>query len=259
MVPESGPTVGSRSTTLMGNAIILAVNQVKASILETAAQMLQVPEERLEARDRIIYDRSDPSRALPFQASGRQVHEPGQTVDRPGLVDPAASTLDPETGQGNPYFVYTYSTHMAEVVVDVETGKVDVTDYVAAFDIGQGHQSQERGRTDRGRCGHGAGIRHDGGTDPEGRGSTEPRPAETTDPHRPRCSPGSSRSSWRSPDSTVPTGQGDRRNAQYPGYPAILNAIAKRLRRRVRSPPCRRKGLPGHPGSRRTTEGIKPD
>ena len=34
MVPESGPTVGSRSTTLMGNAIIMAARQVKESILE---------------------------------------------------------------------------------------------------------------------------------------------------------------------------------------------------------------------------------
>jgi len=40
LVPEAGPTVGSRSTTLMGNAIILAARQVKESILEMASQML---------------------------------------------------------------------------------------------------------------------------------------------------------------------------------------------------------------------------
>ena len=47
MVPESGPTVGSRSTTLMGNAIILAARQVKESILEAASEMLLVPAGRL--------------------------------------------------------------------------------------------------------------------------------------------------------------------------------------------------------------------
>ena len=47
--PESGPTVGSRSTTLMGNAIIMAARQVKESILETASELLLVPVTRLEA------------------------------------------------------------------------------------------------------------------------------------------------------------------------------------------------------------------
>jgi len=33
--------------------------------------------------------------------------------------------------------VYAYSTQMAEVVVDVQTGEVEVTDFVAAFDVGK--------------------------------------------------------------------------------------------------------------------------
>jgi CO/xanthine dehydrogenase Mo-binding subunit len=137
MVPESGPTVGSRSTTLMGNAIILAVRQVKGAIMETAAQILEVPEERLEARDRLIYDRGDPSRAIPFRQVAARCMSQGKRLIGQGWWAPPPSSLDPETGQGNPYFVYTYSTQMAEVLVDVETGEVEVTDYVAAFDIGK--------------------------------------------------------------------------------------------------------------------------
>jgi CO/xanthine dehydrogenase Mo-binding subunit len=113
MVPESGPTVGSRSTTLMGNAIILAARQVKGSILEMASEMLLVPMDRLEARDRKIYDRENPKKSLAFREA-------------------AARCM-----ANNPYFVYTYSTHMAEVVLDVETGEVKVTDFVAAFDVGK--------------------------------------------------------------------------------------------------------------------------
>ncbi len=33
--------------------------------------------------------------------------------------------------------VYAYSTQMAEVIVDVQTGEVEVTDFVAAFDVGK--------------------------------------------------------------------------------------------------------------------------
>ena len=137
MVPESGPTVGSRSTTLMGNAIIMAARQVKESILETAAELLQVSVEKLEARDRKIYDRDNPDHALAFKDAVARCMATGKRLIGQGWWTPPMATLDPETGQGNPYFVYTYSTHMAEVLVDVETGEVEITNYVAAFDVGK--------------------------------------------------------------------------------------------------------------------------
>ena len=136
-VPESGPTVGSRSTTLMGNAIIMAARQVKSSILEMASEMLLVPVERLEAKNRLIYDREDTHKSLTFTEVAAKCMAMGKRLIGQGWWTPPAPSLDPETGQGNPYFVYTYSTHMAEVLVDVETGGVEVTDYVAAFDVGK--------------------------------------------------------------------------------------------------------------------------
>ena len=137
MVPESGPTVGSRSTTLMGNAIIQAARQVKESILEAASEMLLVPVGRLEAREGRICDREKPERVLLFREAAARAMSRGKRLIGQGWWTPPPATLDPETGQGNPYFVYTYSTHMAEVVVDVETGEVEVTGYVAAFDVGK--------------------------------------------------------------------------------------------------------------------------
>jgi nicotinate dehydrogenase large molybdopterin subunit len=137
MVPESGPTVGSRSTTLMGNAIILAARQVKEVLFQVASQMLGVPAYRLESKDRLIYDREDPGKALPFKDVAARCMATGKRLIGQGWWAPPLASLDPETGQGNPYFVYTYSTHMAEVIVDVETGETEVTDYVAAFDVGK--------------------------------------------------------------------------------------------------------------------------
>ncbi len=137
IVPESGPTVGSRSTTLMGNAIIQAARQVKETILEAASEMLLVPASRLEARAGRICDRENPERVLPFRKAAARAMTRGKRLIGQGWWTPPLATLDPETGQGNPYFVYTYSTHMAEVEVDVETGEVEVTDYVAAFDVGK--------------------------------------------------------------------------------------------------------------------------
>ena len=137
MVPESGPTVGSRSTTLMGNAIILAARQVKESILEMASEMLLAPVSKLEIKNRRIFNQDNPDKSLAFKEVAAKCMARGQRLIGQGWWTPPQSTLDPETGQGNPYFVYTYSTHMAEVEVDVETGEVTVTDYVAAFDVGK--------------------------------------------------------------------------------------------------------------------------
>ncbi len=137
LVPESGPTVGSRSTTLMGNAIIQACQQVMESLVPVAAEMLDCPPSRLVFRRGEVFDRENPGRKLAFKEVAAQCMIRGQRLIGQGWWAPPPSSLDPETGQGNPYFVYTYSTHMAEVEVDLETGEVEVTRYVAAFDVGK--------------------------------------------------------------------------------------------------------------------------
>jgi CO/xanthine dehydrogenase Mo-binding subunit len=137
LVPESGPTVGSRSTTLMGNAIIIAARQVKQSLVEAAAEMLEIPPERIQFQDRKVFDRDNRTNSLEFKQVAARCMATGKRLIGQGWWAPPPASLDPETGQGNPYFVYTYSTHMAQVVVDVETGEVEIEDYVAAFDVGK--------------------------------------------------------------------------------------------------------------------------
>jgi CO/xanthine dehydrogenase Mo-binding subunit len=137
LVPESGPTVGSRSTTLMGNAIILAARQVKESLLETASEMLFVPVERLEAKKRRLYDRENPGRFVSFKDAAARCMAMGRRLIGQGWWAPPPLGVNSETLQGDPYFVYAYSAQMAEVIVDVQTGEVEVTEHVAAFDIGK--------------------------------------------------------------------------------------------------------------------------
>ncbi len=137
LVPESGPTVGSRSTTLMGNAIIIAARQVKQSLIEAATEMLGIPPERVQFRDRKVFDRENRGNSLEFKQVASRCMATGRRLIGQGWWAPPAASLDPETGQGNPYFVYTYSTHMAQVVVDIQTGEVEIEHYVAAFDVGK--------------------------------------------------------------------------------------------------------------------------
>jgi len=64
-------------------------------------------------------------------------------VDARGYVAAADATFDPPTtpldadGQGNPYAIYGFGAHIAEVEVDVELGTVRVTKITAAHDVGR--------------------------------------------------------------------------------------------------------------------------
>jgi CO/xanthine dehydrogenase Mo-binding subunit len=135
--PESGPTVGSRSLTLMGNAILLAVQPIKESLMLSASELLETPMERLVARERFIYDRDNPDIRLALKEAARRCMGTGRRMIGQGWYTPPKATLDPKTGQGNPYFVYTYATQMAEVEVDMRTGEVTMNRIAAAFDIGK--------------------------------------------------------------------------------------------------------------------------
>ncbi len=137
VAPESGPTVGSRSTTLMGNAILMAAEDIKGSLFESASELLGISPDRLIARNRLIYDREDPKRVVPLKEAARKAMASGRRMMGQGWYAPPKPSLNSETGQGSPYFVYTYSTQMAEVEVDIKTGAVEVLNLVASFDIGK--------------------------------------------------------------------------------------------------------------------------
>ena len=120
-VPDSGPTVASRGTLMSGLAVLDAVKKLRARILD-ASNGLGIPEEEIPARLNEIA-RSFFLRNLDPAVEGWAHAEP---------VD-----WDPETGLGNPYFVYSYATHVAEVEVDLTTGEISLEDCVAVHDSGK--------------------------------------------------------------------------------------------------------------------------
>jgi CO/xanthine dehydrogenase Mo-binding subunit len=120
-VPDSGPTVASRGTLMSGLAVLDAVKKLRARILD-ASNGLGIPEEEIPARLNEIA-RSFFLRNLDPAVEGWAHAEP---------VD-----WNPETGLGNPYFVYSYATHVAEVEVDLTTGEISLEDCVAVHDSGK--------------------------------------------------------------------------------------------------------------------------
>jgi aldehyde oxidoreductase len=108
IVPNSGPSGGSRQQVMTGNAI------------KNGCEMLLNAMRKADGTYR-TYDEMK-AENIPLRYDGKW----------------AASMCTPcdENGQGNPFPVYMYGVFMAEVTVDTSTGKTTVDKYTAVADIG---------------------------------------------------------------------------------------------------------------------------
>ncbi len=113
-VPDSGPTVASRTTVMSGNAIRDAAAKIRSAMEPVIADA------GLGWRDAV-------ARCVQNQV-GLAAH---------GWSVPPATTFDLETGQGEAYVCYSWSANTAEVEVDTETGETRVTRVVSGHDTGR--------------------------------------------------------------------------------------------------------------------------
>ena len=135
--PMDTGAIASRTTYVTGNAILLAAKKAKMILFDTAAPMLGVKPEQLEARDRKIQVKNFPQKALSIGDVALQAQfVNGQPALGSASFNPHTVAMDPETGQGKPFGTYVYATQIAEVDVDEETGEVEVLRIVAAHDCG---------------------------------------------------------------------------------------------------------------------------
>src|SRR5207249_183331 len=128
----------SRVTFMAGNAAIAAARKLKAQLFEVVAEHLRVPVDRLEAADGMIYDEQDAGVALPF-AKAIQLAEArfGALVSSGSYAPPADIHGDYKGAGVGPSPAYSYSTCVAQVAVDEETGEVVVEKLWLAHDVGQ--------------------------------------------------------------------------------------------------------------------------
>jgi len=138
LTPVDLGSYSSRVTFMAGNAAIAAARKLKQQLLEAASERLQVPAERLQAGGGVFYDEHDPGVSLPF-VKAVQLAEArfGALVSAGSYVPPADIHGDYKGAGVGPSPAYSYSTCVAQVAVDVETGEVVVEKLWLAHDIGQ--------------------------------------------------------------------------------------------------------------------------
>ena len=107
-VPNSGPAGGSRSQVLTGNAIRVACEQLLKALQKPDGSFASYQE---------------------MQAAGKPLHYDGKWTA-------PAKDCDAK-GQGEPFACYMYGLFLAEVAVEVATGKTTVEKLVCVADIGK--------------------------------------------------------------------------------------------------------------------------
>ncbi|MGA8992432.1 MAG: molybdopterin cofactor-binding domain-containing protein [Rhodoplanes sp.] len=132
LTPDCGKTSASRQTFVTGKAAQLAGERLRAEILRLANAGPAAEIEFAPGSIKIIESetrRSIDLATLPTDARG-------YVFSAEATFDPPVSPLDAD-GQGNPYAVYGFGAHMAEVEVDLTLGTVRALKITAAHDVGR--------------------------------------------------------------------------------------------------------------------------
>lgn len=134
-VPDSGPTVASRTTTVQGMAVLDAATKLRARIEDAVREMFRCPSFTLEGR--LFCIPGDPPREVDIAEVARWMWVHNWDMGATGWAEGRPVDWDPATGLGNAYFVYAFACHVALVEVDLLTGEAHVERFWAVHDSGK--------------------------------------------------------------------------------------------------------------------------
>ena len=135
--PDAGPTVGSRVTFIVGNAVRAAAASLRDGILATSSELLECPADELELCDGSVRTLRRPDRHVTLTEVALARRGAGLPNSFDGYYDPELPEFDAGGDLGEPYAMFVTGTQMAEVEVDTRSGDVRVLRMVAAHDVGR--------------------------------------------------------------------------------------------------------------------------
>jgi len=131
IVPDSGPTVASRTTVVSGNAILDACHKLRKVMVDVAGKMAG---SKIVGTENGVFVAEDGKR-IDFGEVVGECFRRRIDLSALGWYVVPDCRLD-DSGLGDAYYVYAYATDVAEVEVDLETGQVAVKRFVAIHDSG---------------------------------------------------------------------------------------------------------------------------
>ncbi len=132
VVPDSGPSVASRTTLMTGNAVIDAATKLRRTLAGVAAEALGGAPDAVRFENNRVHANG---KSMGFEELADLCWSKNVNTAEEGWYAAPESTFD-ENGQGDAYAVYSFATQVAEVEVNTRTGEVRVLRITAAHDVG---------------------------------------------------------------------------------------------------------------------------
>lgn len=138
VTPDAGVTSASRTTYMVGNAILQATAVIRQSLLAVAATELEVSPDDLELADGEILVKGVPSRSMKIAAAAHRAWLQNKRLRADGFY----KMWQPEQPRftfnyPHPHSIFCYATQIVQVLVDIGTGQVQVEKVWAAHDVGR--------------------------------------------------------------------------------------------------------------------------
>jgi carbon-monoxide dehydrogenase large subunit len=130
-VPFGVGTFASRSAVTAGNSIADACREVRAKLTRAAAALLEAAPEDIEIADGRVFVKGSPGSAVDL---GRVIQASIPTFAKPGVASP---DFEASAYHHVPTVTYASAVHVAQVEVDVATGRVTLLRYIVAHDCGR--------------------------------------------------------------------------------------------------------------------------
>jgi 4-hydroxybenzoyl-CoA reductase alpha subunit len=130
-------TWGDRVTFIGGLAVQNAARDAKRQLFELASEILEADMDDLESREGRVFVKGFSEKDIPIaELAETSYFLKGRPILGRGYYEDPISKPDPETGYGGAP-TYSFATQVAEVEVDVETGRVRVLRITSAHDLGR--------------------------------------------------------------------------------------------------------------------------
>jgi len=136
LTPVDLGSYSSRVTLMTGNAAKEAAEKLRGQLLDAAAKKLEVSPADLEARDRRIFVRDDPTRGLAFDEAARLAESACGTLVAAGSYTPPKRAAKFKGAGVGPTPAYSYTVSVVELEVDPATGEIRIDRVWVAHDGG---------------------------------------------------------------------------------------------------------------------------
>jgi carbon-monoxide dehydrogenase large subunit len=139
--PYDISTIGSRTTYHMGNAVLMACQDIIEQAISMACNVFKTTKDKLEFRNGkivVINKKEEYSLIEILNKHYGGIGGASGFIGKATFYTKNGTGLDPETGQGKrPGAFYMYGAQAVEVEVDAETGEVKILNFCTVHDVGK--------------------------------------------------------------------------------------------------------------------------